>query len=59
MKTAEIVSSMCKDELTGADIKAICNARGFSAAEAGDPALLENFLISRTGLGMRPNTAGR
>lgn len=51
METSQIVSSMFKmRELTAADIKAICNARGFSLVDAGTPALLENFLLSDIGL---------
>ena len=51
METAKIVTRMFKmGELTAADIKAICAARGFSLADAGTPALLENFFISDIGL---------
>ena len=37
-------------ELTAADTKTICKARGFSLADAVSPGLLENLLISPVGL---------
>ena len=51
MKTAKIAARMCKIELTAADTKAICKARGFSVADAESPGLLENLLVSPVGLG--------
>ena len=50
MKTSIIVKQMCSGRLSGADIKAICKARGFPFKEASVPEFLENFLLSDQGI---------
>lgn len=50
MDSSEIIKKMCHEELTQADIKAICKNRGFSLSEAGSPEILENFIVSDIGL---------
>ncbi len=50
MEDFEITQKMCREELSQADIKAICGARGFSLSEAGIPEILENFIMSDIGL---------
>jgi hypothetical protein len=50
MKTSEIAEQMCRSELAAADIKAICNSRGFSLSNTGSPALLESLILSDVGL---------
>lgn len=50
MDTTTVVSTMCREELSAADIQAICRNRGFSARDAASPKLLENLLLSETGL---------
>jgi hypothetical protein len=49
-ETSETAKSMCQSELTAADIKAICRARGFSGKEAGSVGVFENFLVSDIGV---------
>ncbi len=50
IKPEQIVQDMCKTELNGADIRAICKARGFSFVNADSPSVFENFFISDIGL---------
>ena len=50
MNTSEIVARMCRKELSTADIKAICKARGFSTKEAENRRFLENFILSDQGV---------
>jgi len=50
MNTSEIVARMCRKELSTADIKAICKARGFSTKEARNRKFLENFILSDQGV---------
>ena len=49
MNTTKILHKMCQKELSGADIKAIAKARGFSDKQV-TPGLLETFLLSDVGL---------
>ena len=50
MDTATIVGKLCSQELSQADIQAICKNRGFPAKDAESPKLLENLLMSETGV---------
>ncbi|WP_419659970.1 hypothetical protein [Desulfosarcina variabilis] len=50
MKISEIAEKMCSSELAAADIKAICNSRGFSLSDTRSPALFESLLLSDMGL---------
>ncbi|MBI1878362.1 MAG: hypothetical protein HYR94_09075, partial [Chloroflexi bacterium] len=50
MYPSQMVSDMCHNVLSEADIKAICQNRGFSAQEATSRALFENFLLSDIGV---------
>jgi hypothetical protein len=50
MDTATIVGMMCSEELSQADIQAICKNRGFAAKDAASTKLLENLLMSETGV---------
>ena len=50
MKMSEIAENMCESELAAADIKAICNSRGFSLSDTRSPAVLESLLLSDMGL---------
>lgn len=50
MYSSQMVSDMCHNVLSEADIKAICQSRGFSAQEANSRALFENFLLSDIGV---------
>lgn len=50
MYSSQMVSDMCHNVLGEADIKAICQSRGFSAQEANSRALFENFLLSDIGV---------
>lgn len=57
--TKKILAKMCQSELTKADINAICKNRGFSSKEASSPRLLENFLLSDTGVAEVMGTLSR
>lgn len=50
MNTSEMVTRMCREELSAADIKAICKARGFSTEEANNRRFFENFVLSDQGV---------
>ena len=50
MDTATIVGKMCSQELSQADIQAICKNRGFTIKDAASPKLLESLLMSETGV---------
>ncbi len=50
MDAATVVAKMCGEEFTAADFQAVCRNRGFSVKAAGSPKLLENLLLSETGL---------
>jgi hypothetical protein len=50
MNTSQILHQMCHEELSNADINAIRKNRGFSEQETASRALLENFLLSDTGV---------
>jgi hypothetical protein len=50
MNISEIVTRMCSKELSAADIKAICKARGFLTKEAKNRKFLENFILSDQGV---------
>ncbi len=56
MNTSEIVARMCRKELSTADIKAICKARGFSPKEAKNRKFLENFILSDQGVAKAMDT---
>jgi hypothetical protein len=56
MNTSEIVARMCSKELSTADIKAICKARGFSPKEAKNRKFLENFILSDQGVAKAMDT---
>ena len=50
MDAATVVAKMCGEEFTAADFQTVCRNRGFSVKAAGSPKLLENLLLSETGL---------
>lgn len=50
MYPSQMVSDMCHNVLSEANIKAICQNRGFSAHEATSRAQFENFLLSDIGV---------
>lgn len=50
MKPAQMLYEMCHDNLTAADIKAICKSRGFSDAEAGSRSLFEHVFLTAIGV---------
>ena len=56
MNTSEIVAQMCRKELSTADIKGICKARGFSTKEAQNRKFLENFILSDQGVAKAMDT---
>lgn len=56
MNTSEIVAQMCRKELSAADIKGICKARGFSTKEAQNRKFLENFILSDQGVAKAMDT---
>jgi len=45
-----MLQKMCREQLSDADIKAICKSRGFSAREASSRAIFENFYLSDIGV---------
>jgi hypothetical protein len=45
-----MLQKMCREQLSDADIKAICKSRGFSAREASSRAIFENFFLSDIGV---------
>ena len=50
MNTSQMLHLMCHEALSNADINVIRKNRGFSAQETASRALLENFLLSDTGV---------
>jgi len=50
MNTSQMLHQMCHEELSNADINAIRKKREFSKQETVSRALLENFLLSETGV---------
>ena len=50
MTQSDMLHQMCHDTLSAADLKAISQSRGFSAAEAGSRALFESFFLSDIGV---------
>lgn len=50
MTQSDMLHQMCHDTLSAADVKAISQSRGFSAAEAGSRALFESFFLSDIGV---------
>jgi hypothetical protein len=45
-----MLQKMCREQLSDADIKAICKSRGFSAREASSRAIFETFFLSDNGV---------
>lgn len=45
-----MLHTMCREQLSDADIRAICKSRGFSAREASSRAIFENFFLSDIGV---------
>lgn len=45
-----MLHKMCHEQLSDADIRAICKSRGFSAREVGSRAIFENFFLSDIGV---------
>jgi hypothetical protein len=56
MTQAEMLHPMCQEILSKADIKAISQARGFSAAEAASPTVFESFFLTDIGVGAAMKT---
>ncbi|MCP4716883.1 MAG: hypothetical protein GY868_17300, partial [Deltaproteobacteria bacterium] len=50
MKAEEMLEGMCRSDLTKADSRAICAARGFPSRYASSPDLLEHVFLSDTGV---------
>lgn len=50
MNASQMLHQMCHDELSIADVNAIRRNRGFSKRETASRALLENFLLSESGV---------
>jgi hypothetical protein len=50
MDAPQMLSQMCRELLSDADVKAICKSRGFSTAEATTRAIFENFFLSDIGV---------
>jgi hypothetical protein len=50
MTQSDMLHQMCHETLSAADLKAISQSRGFSAAEAGSRALFESFFLSDIGV---------
>lgn len=50
MHTSKMLTDMCQQVLSAADLKAICKSRGFSDREAASRAVFENYFLSDIGL---------
>ena len=50
MDTQSMLKQMCENDISDADIKAICKSRGFPAKEATSRDVFENFFISTIGM---------
>ncbi len=59
MTQTEMLHQMCHDNLSNADVKAISQCRGFSAAEAASRALFESFFLSEIGVAAALRTLTR
>ena len=56
MNQDQMLSEMCQELLSNADVKAICKNRGFTDKEANSRALFENFFLTTTGIEAVMNT---
>ena len=59
MKQADIIKKMCKNELTQADVKAICTFRNFSSPRSASPEIVETLITSDVGLKSALNSLTR
>jgi len=50
MELAQMLTQMCRELLSDADVRAIAKSRGFSAQEAASRAIFENFYLSDIGV---------
>lgn len=50
MEPLKMLQAMCRQQLSDADVKAICKARGFAAREASSRAIFESFFLSDIGV---------
>ncbi len=50
MEPSHMLTEMCQQVLSTADIKAICKRRGFSAREASSRTMFENYFLSDIGV---------
>jgi hypothetical protein len=50
MDTSKMLTDMCQQVLSAADLKTICKSRGFSAREASSRTVFESYFLSDIGL---------
>ena len=50
MNTSNMLTEMCQQVLSAADIKAISKSRGFSAREASSRTIFESYFLSDIGV---------
>jgi len=59
VKQADIIKIMCRDELTQADVKAICKLRTFSSPQSASSEIVETLITSDVGLKSALNSLTR